>query len=150
MLYVNVYLVTQIYGGREEGGWYFDSGEPLGSIPIETIKAHQDYYLTSETSGYGRNAKVEKIHIHLRECDACKGTGQVETEDDLDSSDPPQTYMACCEDCGEIPADLEGTSELMKKMYDMFANDAGRHEHIQVMLQPQFAASFPERTPRYE
>ena len=146
MLYVNIYLVTQVYGGAAEGGWYFDSGEPLGSIPIETTDSRQDYYLTSETSGYGRNAKVEQIHIHLRECDACKGTGQVEEEDDSTG----EVFEARCSECGEIPADLEGTSVLMKKMYDMFANDAGRYQHIQVMLQPQFAASFPERTPRYE
>jgi hypothetical protein len=30
-IYVNVYLVNQEYGGREEGGWYYNSGEPIES-----------------------------------------------------------------------------------------------------------------------
>ena len=34
MKYVNAYELTQGYGGSEEGGWWFDCGEPLASIPI--------------------------------------------------------------------------------------------------------------------
>jgi hypothetical protein len=30
MWYVNVYEVDRAYGGPEEGGWYFDTGEPTG------------------------------------------------------------------------------------------------------------------------
>lgn len=30
--YVNVYEVDRNYGGPEEGGWWFDSGEPILSI----------------------------------------------------------------------------------------------------------------------
>lgn len=29
--YVNVYRVTRHYGGSEEGGWYYDMGEPVES-----------------------------------------------------------------------------------------------------------------------
>jgi hypothetical protein len=32
--WVNVYLVNRHYGGPEEGGWWFDSGQPIASIPI--------------------------------------------------------------------------------------------------------------------
>lgn len=32
--YVNAYAVSRNYGGPEEGGWYYDSGEPLASIPV--------------------------------------------------------------------------------------------------------------------
>jgi len=31
--YVNAYAVHRRYGGPEEGGWYFDVGRPLASIP---------------------------------------------------------------------------------------------------------------------
>jgi hypothetical protein len=34
MKYVNAYAVTRHYGGPEEGGWYYDSGDPVASIPI--------------------------------------------------------------------------------------------------------------------
>lgn len=45
-VYVNAYEVGQCYGGREEGGWWYDSGEPLASIPcmdaeqIAAARAH--------------------------------------------------------------------------------------------------------------
>jgi len=31
MVYVNAYLVSRMYGGPEEGGWWYDAGEPLES-----------------------------------------------------------------------------------------------------------------------
>lgn len=34
-LYVNIYDHGRAYGGPEEGGWWFDVGTPIGSIPIE-------------------------------------------------------------------------------------------------------------------
>lgn len=36
MKFVNAYEVTLAFGGREEGGWWFDVGTPLASIPCET------------------------------------------------------------------------------------------------------------------
>ncbi len=33
LVYVNAYRITRHYGGPEEGGWWFDCGEPLGSLP---------------------------------------------------------------------------------------------------------------------
>lgn len=33
-IYVNAYEVDRLYGGPEEGGWYFDAGEPLESIRV--------------------------------------------------------------------------------------------------------------------
>lgn len=34
ILYVNAYSVTRHWGGPEEGGWWYDSGEPLASVPM--------------------------------------------------------------------------------------------------------------------
>jgi hypothetical protein len=34
--YVNAYAVDQAYGGREEGGWYYDVGEALASVRVRT------------------------------------------------------------------------------------------------------------------
>jgi len=32
--YVNAYLVSREYGGPEEGGWWYDVGTPLTSMPL--------------------------------------------------------------------------------------------------------------------
>jgi hypothetical protein len=33
--FVNAYAVTRHFGGREEGGWWFNAGSPLASVPVE-------------------------------------------------------------------------------------------------------------------
>lgn len=37
-LYVNVYDVIRNYGGPEEGGWWYDSGEPIESHPVTSME----------------------------------------------------------------------------------------------------------------
>ena len=32
--YVNLYAVTRHYGGPEEGGWWYDAGEPVKSTAV--------------------------------------------------------------------------------------------------------------------
>jgi len=32
--YANAYLTDRLYGGPEEGGWYYDVGEPIMSLPF--------------------------------------------------------------------------------------------------------------------
>lgn len=32
--YANAYLTDRLYGGPEEGGWYYDVGEPVMSLPF--------------------------------------------------------------------------------------------------------------------
>ena len=32
--YANAYLTDRLYGGPEEGGWYYDCGEPIMSLPF--------------------------------------------------------------------------------------------------------------------
>lgn len=40
--YVNAYEVSRHYGGAEEGGWWYDAGTPLASIPVRTEgEAHE-------------------------------------------------------------------------------------------------------------
>lgn len=41
--YVNIYLIGQGYGGPEEGGWYYEYGEPYGSIPCDSYKEALEY-----------------------------------------------------------------------------------------------------------
>lgn len=34
VLFVNAYNVNRLYGGAEEGGWWYDTGDPVASVPI--------------------------------------------------------------------------------------------------------------------
>lgn len=34
LTYVNAYAVTRHFGGPEEGGWWYNAGEPLASVPL--------------------------------------------------------------------------------------------------------------------
>jgi hypothetical protein len=70
MLYLNAYRVSRAFGGREEGGWYFDAGEPIASIPIKTeVSPGQTYLVTLERT------------VKTIPCDFCEGTGFVRCED---------------------------------------------------------------------
>lgn len=42
LVYVNAYRITRHYGGPEEGGWWFDCGEPLGSLPCTSQREAKD------------------------------------------------------------------------------------------------------------
>lgn len=136
MLYANVYLVGQVYGGSEEGGWYYAAGEPLGSVPIKSIRVPgKAYYI-----GDGK--------VNVRECDGCHGKGEVDMEDEVYPE--RETYLIRCPNCRELPIDLEATAKVMEELEEMFREDAGRYEEIVVSLENHFAVPFPEQRPRYE
>ena len=41
--FVNAYTLTRHFGGPEEGGWWYNAGEPLASIPLPfTPTGHDD------------------------------------------------------------------------------------------------------------
>jgi hypothetical protein len=134
MLYINVYLVSQLYGGPEEGGWYYDAGEPLASVPINSCRLPgTDYYL--------HNGEV-----HMRQCFPCQGTGLI-TDDDPNH---PEGGPVSCQDCGLVPAEPEVVKKALVDYRKMFEDLPGRYEHIDVYLQDHFAQPFPERKPHYE
>ena len=139
MLYVNAYLVAQVYGGREEGGWYYSVGTPLAAIPIETqYQPGISYYIS--------DGKVV-----TRQCEYCDGTGKVEeeVEEEDKTGDSPITYMKQC-DCGDIPSNIPEAESLMAKLQEQFKDEAGRYEEIRVALEQNFAYPFPDRKPTYE
>ena len=39
LIFVNAYEVSREYGGGEEGGWWYDMGTPLASVPCRGRKA---------------------------------------------------------------------------------------------------------------
>lgn len=36
--YVNVYEIDRGYGGPEEGGWWYDCGTPVATVPFDTLR----------------------------------------------------------------------------------------------------------------
>jgi hypothetical protein len=141
MLYVNVYLVSQVWFSPAEGGCYYDAGEPIASIPIKTeYQKGRDYYLSDQD-------------VHLRDCYSCHGTGEVDQEAEdwqLQVGEEPYTYKVVCQYCGKIPADVEATDKLMSEMEEMFKDEPGRYQHIRVSLEDHFAQPYPDRVPHYE
>jgi hypothetical protein len=43
MRWVNVYSVNRLYGGPEEGGWWYDTGEIVLSKQFDDDDSAQDY-----------------------------------------------------------------------------------------------------------
>lgn len=41
-IYVNVYAIERVYGGPEEGGWWYDTGEPVLTVVCEHEQQAQD------------------------------------------------------------------------------------------------------------
>lgn len=56
-VYANVYGVAQCYGGPEEGGWWYDTGYPLASVP----------FTTEAVPGHGPNGVVIRYSRKLPE-----------------------------------------------------------------------------------
>lgn len=63
--YINVYRVTQEYGGAEEGGWWFDCGEPIESIRCDnqeqfdlSTKLVEERYHVKDRNKWSRERRV--------------------------------------------------------------------------------------------
>jgi hypothetical protein len=137
MLYINAYRVSRVYGGHEEGGWYYDAGEPLAAIPIETKEERgKDYYFTSDGK------------FHVRECMTCGGAGEYEEEDP--TYEPAAIYMKQCEYCGELPASEEEVLKTFKSLEKLLKPEIDRNEDFRIALEGHMAAHYPERRPHYE
>ena len=50
-VYVNAYIVTREYGGPEEGGWYYDAGYPVASMPVFVVVDIADEEIEEVRSG---------------------------------------------------------------------------------------------------
>jgi len=86
LIYLNVYAVTRHYGGPEEGGWWFNAGEPLASIPLANPTDDQ---IEAERT------RLQSIFADHAEGDIYSVNGGVKicvyTEDHLAASWPTET-----------------------------------------------------------
>ena len=79
MKYVNCYSISRHYGGPEEGGWWYDCGEPLASVPVSddagpvviaTIREELYQKFGQPTEGLGRYSMAPKgddIEIYVED-----------------------------------------------------------------------------------
>ena len=89
--YINVYLVDRAYGGPEEGGWYYDYGNPVESrrvlVPMNGyVNLHSEYQTELEflNTRYNRlNSDRPEIHSVIS-----KGRYIIIEEDDFAKSWP--------------------------------------------------------------
>ena len=80
--YVNVYLVRRLYGGPEEGGWYYDHYKPVKSMPTLAKKAKR---LARKVGDF-----CERVNDELPRISSVlsRGVYSVRTEDCLPKEDP--------------------------------------------------------------
>lgn len=57
--YANAYLTDRLYGGPEEGGWYYDCGEPIMSLPFICDESEET---VTDENGYENTKYVFDNH----------------------------------------------------------------------------------------
>jgi hypothetical protein len=84
--YVNVYLEDRAYGGPEEGGWWYDCGEPIESVQVfsDEEEAEKVAELKEKYSNEGRKP-IWSV--------ACRGVYGVRVEDHFAESYPQASPM---------------------------------------------------------
>lgn len=72
-LYLNAYRVTRAFGGPEEGGWWYDVGEPLASVPLPA-------FYRSGPDGLRPRAVPDEEDLSRRRLETFFGTGSSENQ----------------------------------------------------------------------
>jgi hypothetical protein len=129
-LYVNAYEVTRHFGGREEGGWWFNLLEPIASIPIraESVAGHSDICYTCNLA---RNGEVDKNTG--KPYKLCKWGFH------LDANDPKQVEM--------FKKHLEDLYKDREKG-DIYSVNGGTA--ISIVVEDHVAELYPKERPHYE
>lgn len=146
MLYLNAYIVGRAFGGREEGGWWYDVGTPVACIPIPTeFKKGHDYYMDKGTP---------VVHM-CRDCDGSGQTACCDEECECQRSEylttPGYCHMVTC-GCGQVPADCEAVSKLITQYEELLKDEAAprHHEELRLAVEKRMGEHFPQERPHYE
>jgi hypothetical protein len=98
--FVTLYRVAQVYGGPEEGGWWYDHW-----FPIKTAEYHERKYaqrvaheINKRAQAATTEAKKEHDEEMRRSCDWCEERG-IEPEDHpAGEPDGPDRYVVVIEE----------------------------------------------------
>lgn len=155
-LYLNVYAVTRHYGGPEEGGWYYNSGRPLASVPIkaERLPGH-DSHDSCQRCDQARQGKGS--FCRREPTDDQIGYWLYETGLTTES----EQYDAWCETLSEethlVPADLNGKITKVQELEELFADEKHGNiysvlggVYIEIQLEEYPGAPWPQHRPHYE
>ena len=58
--YVNAYEIDKLWGGPEEGGWWYDAGYPVASVPFGTLREAETFRETLRER-FPSNGKVNSV-----------------------------------------------------------------------------------------
>ena len=61
-MYLNLYGITDAYGGPEEGGWWYEQGVALGSIPLPATWEWTKTGWDDEGDVYGLRPQIKPVH----------------------------------------------------------------------------------------
>ncbi len=133
LAYVNAYAVTRHYGGPEEGGWWYNRGTPLASVPIPCTFT-EDH----DTDGDGTTFGDDQVGW----CTGC-------------FSDDGERRKICAHTTWE--ADANASEHMIAYLKAAFAdvNDGDIYSvcggtDVQIQLDTEQACEWPRATPRYE
>lgn len=121
MLWINIYAVERHYGGPEEGGWWYDSGTPVGSIPVELT--HEEIMLLERSYWTGKDYNLDRNHLGWREV-----LRQATKDKAWELAEP---YEELYPNTGNSSSVLGG-------------------EDYRVAVEDEFAQAYPTERPRYE
>lgn len=64
--YANAYLTDRLYGGPEEGGWWYDTGEPVMSLPFvcedEECVTDDQSFISAKFDNHARDIALHQLH----------------------------------------------------------------------------------------
>ena len=134
-LYVNAYEVMRHYGGPEEGGWWYDSFNPLASIPVLaiSIEGHDDSCYTCYCARQAATDPTPESNCSIVKPKYCKWGFQLIAKDKAQV----EMFKKHLEECygnlreGSIGSVLGGTD-------------------VQVFVESRPGKYKPEHKPRYE
>lgn len=138
VMYVSIYSVGRAYGGPEEGGWWFDTGVPIGAIPV---------FITDDERGDIYDELWDELLPKARE----KFTTDVDGE-------VPVNWLPEFPDEFEkriTAAIREHAQPILEKYREVYQHTGKRSsvlggEDYDVVLEEKFPRPFPTETPRYE
>lgn len=146
LLYINAYSVTRHYGGHEEGGWWFNAGEPLASIPIRAkrVQGHGSWCGNCSDAAAG-NGEFCKKYLPDDE----------EYEEGLDNDE--EYWDRETREVQHLkPLDTEEKERYVAHLRSVFAdyNEGNIYSvlggaELQVYVEDHAAENFPQEMPRY-
>jgi hypothetical protein len=128
LMYVNAYSITRHYGGPQEGGWWYNHGEPIASIPVRAVSkpGHENCYRCSQAARGEKDSEGNLITM-------CKWGFHLEEEN-------PEQVEAFKKHLTDIFAEVnEGN------IYSVLGGS-----ELSISLQDHPGEEFPQGRPHYE